>query len=226
MLFYNLNHIIIKDTIIKIMKKDGFIIKKQITELDITTPDLYTVLVNKKYNLPDSYEPTDLIIPNVLFTFSEYHQKKNMREIPAHALEELFNQAKTEGIILYAISGYRSYKRQKCIYTCNISNHGQAYTDKYSAKPGYSEHQTGLAMDISCSDVNFNLIESFGETKEGIWLKHNTHKFGFILRYPKGSEDIVGYCYEPWHIRYIGKDIALEIYEKQITYEEYLGTNK
>lgn len=226
----NTDNIIIKDPVIgddTIINDDNILdsdtIIKDKPELDTTNPDSYTVLVNKQYNLPDDYEPTDLVIPNVLFPFKEYNQKKNLREVPAHALEELFEQAENEGIILYAVSGYRSYQRQKSIYNSNINNHGQEYTDKYSAKPGHSEHQTGLAMDVSCPSVGFDLVESFGETKEGIWLKDNAHRFGFILRYPKGSESIVGYCYEPWHVRYVGKDISLEIYEEQITYEEYVN---
>jgi len=220
----NTDNIIIEDTIIgdDAIINDDHVIPDE-PELDTTTPDSYTVLVNKQYNLPHGYEPTDLVIPNVLFPFKEYNQKKNMREVPAHALEELFNQAENEGVLLYAVSGYRSYERQNGIYNSNVNNHGQEYTDKYSAKPGHSEHQTGLAMDVSCPDVNFDLVESFGDTKEGLWLKNNAHKFGFILRYPKGSKDIVGYNYEPWHIRYVGKDISMEIHEKNITFEEYLN---
>ena len=91
------------------------------------------------------------------------------------------------------------------------------------AYPGQSEHQTGLAMDVSSQSVGFTLEEDFGQAKEGIWLKDNAHKFGFIIRYGKDNTHITGYSYEPWHIRYVGKDVANEIYEKNITLEEFLG---
>ena len=91
------------------------------------------------------------------------------------------------------------------------------------AYPGQSEHQTGLAMDVSCQSVGFTLEEDFGQTTEGIWLSENAHKFGFIIRYGKDTTNITGYSYEPWHIRYVGKDAAKEIYDLNITLEEYLG---
>ena len=89
-------------------------------------------------------------------------------------------------------------------------------------KPGQSEHQSGLAADVSSPSVNYALTESFGKTDEGIWLAQNAHKFGFIIRFPDGKESITGYLYEPWHIRYVGESVATEIYAKDLTLEEYL----
>lgn len=99
---------------------------------------------------------------------------------------------------------------------------GKAHADKYSAKPGMSEHQTGLAIDLSTPSIKNELVEKFDTTKEGIWLRDNCYKYGFIIRYPKSKEDITGYAYEPWHVRYVGKEVAQEIYDKALTLEEYL----
>ena len=125
---------------------------------------------------------------------------------------------KKENIILIGSSAYRSYKSQLRILKEETDKKGVDYADKYVAKPGQSEHQSGLAVDVT------NRVRCFDKTsKESQWLANNAYKFGFILRYPDGKEDITGYNYEPWHIRYVGKDIAKEIYMKNITLEEYLS---
>ncbi len=103
---------------------------------------------------------------------------------------------------------------------------GKEVANKTVAYPGQSEHQTGLAMDVSSHKMGFKLHQSFGETIEGIWLANNAPKFGFIIRYPKGKEHITGYKYEPWHLRYVGVQVAEEIAQKGITLEEYLSENK
>ena len=171
-----------------------------------------TVCVNKNRSIDDNYEPNDLVLPNVRAMNST--SRLYMREEAASALEELFKDAESEGYYLYAVSGYRSYNTQKSIYN--------PYSG-YSAAPGTSEHQLGLAMDVSLSKYGGNLYVEFGDSKEGIWLKKNAHKYGFIIRYLEGKEDITGYKYEPWHIRYVGKELATELYEKGITLEEYYG---
>lgn len=155
------------------------------------------LIVNKKYKLPSSFGGTD--------------------EVAANALKKLQEAAKKEGFSMPLVSGYRSYETQKRIYNNYISIWGQEYTDTTSARPGHSEHQTGLAFDVG------KLTSSYGETKEGIWLKNNCYKYGFIIRYLKGKENITGYSYEPWHIRYVGVDIATYIMENNLTLEEYLG---
>ncbi|MBZ2174726.1 M15 family metallopeptidase [Schnuerera sp. xch1] len=188
----------------------------------IKNTDDTLVLVNKNRNLPPDYKPEDLVIPNVRFPFEETLEKKYMRKEAANALEELFNQANEEGIYLFAISGYRSYNTQSYLFNTRAERDGFEEANKLTAYPGQSEHQTGLAMDLSCQSLGFTLEQDFGQTIEGKWLKENAHKFGFIIRYPKEAVDITGYSYEPWHIRYVGKEVAKEIYEKNITLEEYL----
>mgnify|MGYP000898523334 CR=1 FL=1 len=179
------------------------------------------VIVNKKRYLESDYKPVDLVIPNVKFSFDGEHEKKYMRKEAAEALEEFFGQAYEEGIYIFALSGYRSYNTQKWLFENRASKIGEEEANKLIARPGESEHQTGLAMDITSQSVQFDLKEKFGETEEGKWVKDNAHKFGFIIRYTKDKEDITGYNYEPWHIRYVGKEAAREIYNKGIAFEEY-----
>ena len=181
------------------------------------------VLVNKKRNLSSDYKPEDLVIPSVRFPFKEILEKKYLRKEAADALEELFIQAEKEDIILYAVSGYRSYNTQKMLFDNKERKVGFEKANLLVAYPGQSEHQTGLAMDVSSESVKFTLEENFGQAVEGKWLKDNAHKFGFIIRFQKETTDITGYSYEPWHIRYVGQEIAKEIYEKNITLEEFLG---
>lgn len=190
-------------------------------DIDINNDDSITVLVNKQHGLSEDYEPDDLVtvdVPTVL----DNPEVNQLRKEAADALKRMFDAAKQEGIYLYARSGYRSYQTQVNLFENYARQHGEEKANKFSAKPGHSEHQTGLSMDVTSESVNFQLTESFGETKEGIWLKENAHKFGFIIRYPKDKEHITGYIYEPWHIRYLGVDLATEITEMGLTYEEYL----
>lgn len=189
----------------------------------VDNTDDILVLVNKNRNLPSDYVPSDLVVPNVRFPFEEFDEKKQMRKEAAEALEELFNAAEEEGIYLFAASGYRSYNRQKYLFDTRAAKDGFEEANKLTAYPGQSEHQTGLAMDVTCQSVGFDLTQKFGQTVEGIWLKENAYRFGFIIRYQEDTVDITGYSYEPWHIRYVGKEVAEEIYEKNITLEEYLG---
>lgn len=188
-----------------------------------TVKDSFTVIVNKQYALPEDYVPEDLVVPDVLFNFNYYDEKKLLRQVAATALEDLFNAAKEEGLTLYAISGYRSYNRQKEIYDSNIATKGEEYTNRYSAKPGHSEHQTGLSMDVSTISIDNRLEPVFAYTPEGKWLAKNAHRFGFIIRYPDEKEYITGYSYEPWHVRYVGKDLAKYLYENKLTLEDYYG---
>ncbi|MDP3487724.1 MAG: M15 family metallopeptidase [Bacillota bacterium] len=187
----------------------------------ILNMDSIMVFVNKQRNLPADYTPSDLIIPSVPFPFSGDEPRKYMRTEAALALEKLFGEAKNLSLDLFAISGYRSYAKQKSIFTSNANLKGEEEANKTSARPGQSEHQTGLAMDVTSSKVGYNLVESFGTTTEGIWLRENAHRFGFIIRYPKGKEHITGYSHEPWHLRYVGLEVAEYIYTHNLTLEEY-----
>nr|WP_229189031.1 M15 family metallopeptidase [Bacillus cereus] len=190
--------------------------------ITITIPDAIDVVVNKHRKLPNKYKPNDLIVPNVKFAFDGIQEKSYMRKEAAIALEKLFSLAKQDGIQLYAISGFRSEQYQRSVYKRNVETQGQVQADTVSAKPGHSEHQTGLAMDVSAKSVNHTLENTFSNTIEGKWLKDNAHRAGFIIRYLKDKEQITGYSYEPWHIRYVG-DIAKDIYERNVTLEEYLN---
>lgn len=129
----------------------------------------------------------------------------------------MVDAAKAEGISLRSVSPYRSYSTQQSTYNGWVAKSGKAKADTYSARPGYSEHQTGLAVDINCASQKAN----FQNTKEYAWLIKNCYKYGFILRYPKGKEYITGYVYEPWHYRYIGVEHATKVHNLGITYEEY-----
>lgn len=180
----------------------------------------YHIVVNKQQDVSKTFIPQNLVVPNVKFSFSGYHEKKNLEQQAAKALEELFTGAKQNGIHLAAVSGYRSYERQSQLYNNYVKRDGQAKADTYSARPGTSEHQTGLSMDVSSASAGYNLSSSFGDTKEGQWLKDNAHHYGFIIRYPKDKEHITGYIYEPWHIRYVGPELANTLYTTGITLEE------
>lgn len=188
-----------------------------------TIPSSKTVLVNRVYLLPSDYIPPNLVVPNVKFSFTYSSDKRKLRKVAADALERLFQAGEKEHVELYGVSGYRSYARQKQIYDKNIATRGQAATDAVSAKPGSSEHQTGLTIDVSARSVNFRLDQSFGDTTEGQWLAENAHLYGFIIRYPYGKTEITGYSYEPWHIRFVGKAVATYLYENKLTLEEYYG---
>jgi D-alanyl-D-alanine carboxypeptidase len=190
------------------------------TELDLD-PNSITVFVNKEHALPKDYIPEDLVIPDVLFDIPGNDERKYMREEAADGLENLFSAAEEDGIILYGISGYRSYSRQYKIFTTNIVKQGKNHTLKYSAVPGTSEHQTGLSMDVSSKSLNLKLVTSFSSSEEGIWLAENAHNYGYIIRYPTDKADITGYEYEPWHIRYVGIDLATYLYNNNLTLDEY-----
>lgn len=176
------------------------------------------LLVNKENPLSAGYRPNDLVTVNVRFNSSASAEEKMMRKDAALALEELFKGAHRDGIELYGLNGYRSYNTQQTLYNKALIQNGRSYTEKYIAKPGFSEHQTGLAMDVT----NRTYSTSFETTKEGKWLAKNCYKYGFILRYPLDKQSITGYNYEPWHIRYVGKSAAKEIFSENISLEEYL----
>ncbi|MBS8264545.1 D-alanyl-D-alanine carboxypeptidase family protein [Mesobacillus boroniphilus] len=193
----------------------------------IQNPQNTMSLVNKIFGLPEDYIPADLVRPNVPFSFGDAKLEKSlMREEAAKALENMFAGARNDGIELAAVSGYRSYGRQETLFNAEVNKVGEEKALQAVARPGSSEHQSGLTMDISSKTNNFNLNEQFGSTKEGVWLAHNAHKYGFILRYPRGKENLTGYMYEPWHFRYVGIKAATEIYENDWTLEEYFENVK
>jgi len=168
------------------------------------------IVVNKTYDLPSNFAPNNLETINGYIKIVDYVKK---------AFKELTSDASSIGLNIYASSGYRSYSNQKYIYNNYVKLDGKTKADTYSARAGHSEHQTGLAIDVNT--VN----SSFENTDESNWLKNNCYKYGFIIRYPKGKDKITGYTYEPWHIRYVGKNLAKKLYNngKWITLEEHFG---
>ena len=187
---------------------------------EATTLGGYLALVNRDYVLPADYEPDDLVRPDVKTTNGSAIL---MRAEAAQALEELFAAAKDEaGLTIYAVSGYRSYSTQAAIFERKIKNTGsKEKAQRLVAPPGASEHQLGLAMDLKASPDS-NLSAAFAKTKQGQWVAENAHRFGFIIRYKEEWTDITGYSYEPWHIRYVGKEHAAIIYEMDIPLETYI----
>ena len=153
---------------------------------------LLTVVVNKKYKLPSDYVPSSLV----------YFEGYTIRSEAASHLRKLLDDASSRGAPMYLISGYRSYENQLNLYNNYVKIYGQQATDTFSARPGHSEHQTGLAVDVASDEC---MLEGcFGNTKAGKWLKENASNYGFVIRYPDGKESVTGYKYEPWHIRYVG----------------------
>ena len=185
-----------------------------------TDPATLTFLVNKEYALPANYVPK-LVEPKVNHCQPTGSHKRYMRAEAAKALEEMFAAAKKDGYDLWVKTAYRSYSNQYATYTWVLQYRGVQEAVYYHAVPGTSEHQTGLAVDIVCKASNYENELIFGKTKEYTWLKENCHKYGFILRYLKGKENITGYNYEPWHYRYVGVELATYLMEHELTLEEY-----
>lgn len=186
-------------------------------------PGDLAVLVNKQVMLPVGYRPADLVEPNVPFIFSEKSEKRLLRKEAAQALEQMFAGAKKAGIFLAGVSGYRSFDTQRDLYNYYVRTQGEATARQYSAGPGHSEHQTGLAMDVSGSTGKCAADDCFADTPEAKWLAAHAVEYGFIIRYPKGKEAITGYAYEPWHVRYLGKSLAEKVAASGLTLDEYLG---
>ena len=189
-------------------------------QLDFNDTSSYLVVANKKHRLPEGYAPSDLVIPNVAMNYTMY-----LRSEAAYAIEQMFAAAARSGITLRLGSAYRSEALQNQLYWGYVAQYGQATADTISSRPGYSDHQTGLAADISDHDGATYLTQAMEYTPEGIWLRDHAHEYGFIMRYPKGKDAITGYSYEPWHFRYIGVEYATKIYNTDVWYsfEEYFG---
>ena len=157
------------------------------------------LIANKTYPLPSDYNPGGLL-PEC-----------------ESAFELMRKDAAARGLDIYISSGFRSYYSQKSIYNRYVSRDGRALADTYSARPGHSEHQTGLSVDLN------TITQSFGRTAEGRWVAQHCHEYGFIIRYPEGKSHITGYCFEPWHLRYVGVDTATKITRSGLCLEEYYG---
>ncbi len=171
------------------------------------------VVANKQRPLnPKEYVPNDLTSIGSV----------QLRQEAAQALTKLRQAASAQGLTITPLSGYRSYTTQVTVYNREVSHYGQATADTQSARPGHSEHQSGLAVDVGGGGCGIE--DCFGNTPEGKWLAANAHTYGYVIRYPEGKQDITGYRYEPWHIRYVGLELASEM-KKQgaLTLEEFFG---
>lgn len=185
----------------------------------IKNPENMLVLVNKNHKLSKDYIPSDLEKISLKYATEEKYLRKEAKV----AFERLSEEARLRNYKIVATSTYRSYEYQDKLYNYYVETKGLEYADLCSARPGHSEHQTGLAVDVMGSNNDYDRFE---ESIEFTWMRDNAHKFGFILRYPKGKENITGFKYEPWHYRYVGVDVATEIYQNDITLEEYYKTLK
>lgn len=170
-----------------------------IVELDGITYIKGLMIVNKTYGLPSTYNPG-----------SVYAEVKEAFEVMKAA-------AALQGLNIWLQSGFRTYERQETLYNNYVEQDGKEAADTYSARPGYSEHQSGYCFDLNTID------ESFTNTDEGVWVAEHAHEYGFIIRYPEGKESSTGYMYESWHLRYVGIELATKIYESGESLEEYLG---
>lgn len=172
------------------------------------------MLVNKYYYLDKEYKPEDLMKTTGTYSYAN----NSLNSETYNAYKELYDDAKIKGYTILIVSSYRDFEYQDEIWNDRKELYGTRKADEYAARAGHSEHQTGYAIDVAdFYDVN----DKFGDTESFNWMLENSYKYGFILRYPKDKEDITGYSYEPWHYRYVGKEIANKIYNENITFDEY-----
>lgn len=184
--------------------------------------DDWLLLVNKTHPLSKDYVPRDMI--RIKYCVGDHAESmRYMRELPAEHFHEMIEAAAAAGYEIGIRTAYRSYEQQYNIFWNYVAQDGEEAANKYSARPGQSEHQTGLCADVTSPSVEYKLTTEYGQTPEGKWLSENAHYYGFIIRYPLGKEEITGYQYEPWHVRYVGEEAAAQIHEKELTLEEYLA---
>jgi D-alanyl-D-alanine carboxypeptidase len=194
-------------------------------QYSLTDPTSIWIIANKHNQLnPKTYTPNDLEFPDVPLRLTNGDPEMKMRKVAGDALAQMFAAAKGDGLHLQISSAYRSYSYQVSLYNHYVDVQGKAVADSQSARPGFSEHQTGLAADVEPTSRKCEVEECFGDTPEGKWIAANAYKYGFVVRYPKGMQNITGYIYEPWHIRYIGVDAATEMHKQGIaTLEQFFG---
>ena len=186
--------------------------KKAVTKTNENDKNL--MLVNKYHNLTKEYLPNDLVKIKNYYAYGDNEIKKEVYE----SFLKMWNDAKEENLSLIITSAYRDYSYQEKLWNSYSNSKGENWADSVAARAGFSEHQTGLALDIVTYGSTMNNFENSDEFK---WLSKNAYKYGFILRYPKGKEDITGYSYESWHYRYVGKEVAKIIHDEEITFDEY-----
>ena len=184
--------------------------------INIDNQDDLAVLVNKYHKLSNDYVPSDLEKINSKYQW--LGRSNELRKDAREAFEKMCEAATKDNIYIYAGSGYRSYQTQLYLYNTYVKRDGFKAAETYSARASYSEHQTGLAMDIANKSGFISKND-----KEYNWLVKNSYKYGFILGYPEDKENITGYMYEEWHYRYLGTTLAKEVYDSGLTYDEYLA---
>lgn len=180
------------------------------------------ILVNKHHPLPCDYVPGELVKVRIEFVAPVAEEKTYMVRTAAKALERLVREAGLDGVKIKGISAYRSYAMQENIFLRSAMKNGIRHASQYVAMAGQSEHQTGLAIDVGSCENHYELEESFAGTRAYAWLVRNAYLYGYIIRYPKGKEDITGFAFEPWHIRYVGVKAARVLRDGKKCLEEIL----
>lgn len=212
--YYNENkNLSANEIVLKINTHTNLEPYETIFDADISKNEL--VLVNKYYKLSEDYEP-DVELVSSQYAYSGKYASKTIIE----SLQNLIDAAKEDNLKLVVSAGYRSYKEQEDIYNSYKINNGIREADEFVSRPGHSDYQTGLAVDI---EPYAKYIENVNESEEYQWLINNMHRFGFIQRFPEGKESITGFKYSAWHLRYVGVEAATFIHDNNITLEEYYG---
>lgn len=189
----------------------------------LTDPTSLWVIVNKNRALnPATYVPADLVTPNIPLRSGSGNEEMKLRTPAASALERMTAVAKKQGAQLKLASGYRSYNTQIAVYNNEVRQYGQKQADSESARPGRSEHQSGLAADLQDANGQCVVADCFKDLVEGKWVAEHAWEYGFVVRYPSGKDAVTGYRYEPWHIRYVGEELAAELHKQgNPTLEEF-----
>lgn len=187
---------------------------------DYNQPSSLWAMANKTRALPLDYAPTPIVMPDVATRTDKSETERSVRGDVAEPLKKLFAAAAQDGHQLMVGSAYRTAELQQLYFSTYVANSGLEAANQYSAKPGQSEHQLGLSVDISTLSRECYLSECFTSTPDGEWLAAHAHEYGFTLRYQKGKEAITGYNFEPWHYRYVGVDFAIALHQSGLTIEE------
>lgn len=187
---------------------------------DTDDADLWRIVNKSRGFTNPRYQPSDLRLVSVPTLPGRGHEERSLRAVLMPDLEKLVAAAGNAGITIYVGSGYRSYATQASLFASNVRQHGEAKANRFSSRPGHSEHQSGLAVDFGSTDQACWVEDCFEQTTAGKWLVTHAHTYGFILRYPKNKESITGYQYEPWHFRYVGRELAGALHQSGLTMEE------
>lgn len=189
----------------------------------VPDPGSLLVLVDHDRYLPPDWVPPDLIETQVPFVFDGPSPKRLLRAEAAAALARLVAAAHRDGVEIVGISGFRSEQAQRTLFDGYVAERGRVAASVISARPGHSEHQTGLAIDVTGEDHSCQASDCFADTTEALWLAEHAFTFGWLVRYPPGAEQVTGYQAEPWHLRYVGPTVGAELQRRGLTFDQYLG---